>query len=162
MTGLSNGWGMEVSSSHGERPQGSSTPHGGRGAGGDRPRAFDGAGHRLAGDERRRPGQPGVGQQPTKPPYSVKATKSAIADFQALQASERTRISKAIQRARWEPHTRSKPLGAKLGGYRKIEVGDSLRVVLGIEGKHITIYAVGQHENFYARVIRRMKRDGLI
>lgn len=159
---LPSGRSLGVASHHGDRTQGSSPPHRGRGVAGDRARTLHGAGHRLAGDERRRPGQPGVGQERTKPPYTVKATKSAISDFQALQPNERTRISNAIQKARWEPHTFSKPLGAKLGGYRKIQVGDSLRVVLGIEGKHITIYAVGQHENFYERVIRRMKKDGLI
>lgn len=149
-----------VASAHG--PDGRSTPHRGRGVAGDRPGTLDGASHRLAGDERRRPGQPGVGQERTKPPYTVKATKSAIADFQALQPGERTRVSNAIQKCRWEPHTFSKGLGGKLGGYRKIQIGDSLRVVLGIENKHITIYAVGQHENFYTKVIRRMKNDGLI
>lgn len=104
-----------VASDHG--PDGRSTPHRGRGVAGDRPGTLDGASHRLAGDERRRPGQPGVGQERTKPPYTVKATKSAIADFQALQPGERTRVSNAIQKCRWEPHTFSKGLGGKLGGY---------------------------------------------
>ena len=156
---LPSGRALGVASRHGVGPQ---AAHRGRGAARGRPGAFPGAGHRLAGDERRRPGQPGVGQEPTKPPYSVKATKSAISDFNGLQPNERTRVSNAIQKCRWEPHTFSKPLGAKLGGFRKIEVGDHLRVVLGIENKHITIYAVGQHENFYTRVIRRMKQEGMI
>lgn len=42
----------------------------------------------------------------------------------------------------------------------KIEVTYSLRVVIGIEDKHITVYAVGQRENFYDMVIRRMKGKG--
>jgi mRNA interferase RelE/StbE len=80
----------------------------------------------------------------------------AAKDIASLPPVMKERLKKAIsERLMTEPTLYGKPLRATLKGYWKLRVGD-YRVVFGIEGADLIIYAVSHRRKVYQLITRRI------
>lgn len=78
-----------------------------------------------------------------------------------MQAADKPRILKAVKALKQDAFPQqSGSLTGPFRTYRKLRVGRKIRVIYGVQGTHVTVYAVGQHENFYDRLERGGGRFG--
>ena len=77
-------------------------------------------------------------------------------DIRDIPANMKTRIQKAIEtRLQKDPILYGQPLRQSLKGHRKLRVGD-WRVIYRIEASTVIIFMIGNRENVYNEVFRRI------
>ena len=88
--------------------------------------------------------------------FTILFHPDAVQDIASLPPAMKKRLKKAIEeRLMTEPTLYGKPLRATLKGYWKLRIGD-YRVVFGIQGADLFIYAVCHHREVYQLITGRI------